>query len=46
MIEVVTDEHYSLISSLFEESIDSIRIISPFLSRKMADLICYDKINT
>lgn len=40
MIEVVTDEHYSLISSLFEESIDSIRIISPFLSRKMADLLC------
>lgn len=40
MIEIVTDDHYSLISSLFEESTDSIRIISPFLSRKMADLLC------
>ncbi len=40
MIEIVTDEHYSLISSLFEETTDSIRIISPFLSRKMADLLC------
>ena len=40
MIEIVTDEHYSLIRSLFEESTDSIRIISPFLSRKMADLLC------
>ena len=40
MIELVTDEHYSLIKSLFEESTDSIRIISPFLSKKMADLLC------
>ena len=40
VIEIVTDEHYSLISSLFEETTDSIRIISPFLSRKMADLLC------
>ncbi len=40
MIKIVTDEHYPLISSLFEESTESIRIISPFLSRKMAVLLC------
>lgn len=40
MIEIVTDEHYSLISSLFKEATDNIRIISPFLSCKMAELLC------
>lgn len=40
MIEIVTDEHYSLITLLFEDSTDNIKIISPFLSRKMAELLC------
>ena len=40
MIEIVTDEHYELISSLFEKAENSIKIISPFLSKKMAELLC------
>lgn len=40
MIEIVTDEHYELISSLFEKAENSIRIISPFLSKRMAELLC------
>ena len=40
MVELITDNHYSVISSLFEKSNRSIRIISPFLSAKMADMLC------
>lgn len=40
MIDIVTDEHYSLITSLFERATDNIKIISPFLSKKMAELLC------
>ncbi len=40
MIKIVTNEHYSLISRLFEESNESIKIISPFLSKRMAELLC------
>lgn len=40
MIDIVTDNHYALVLSLFENSLKEIRIISPFLSKKMADLLC------
>lgn len=40
MVEIVTDEHYELIISLFEKTDDEIRIISPFLSKRMAELLC------
>lgn len=40
MIKIVTAEHYSLITSLFEEATENIKIISPFLSKKMAELLC------
>ena len=40
MIDVITDKHYSLISELFNDSKCSIKIISPFLSKRMADILC------
>lgn len=40
MIKIVTDEHYPLIASLFEGATENIKIISPFLSKKMAELLC------
>ncbi len=40
MVEIVTDEHYGLVFSLFNNSEEDVRIISPFLSKKMADLLC------
>ena len=40
MIDIVTNEHYDIITSLFDGATKRIRIISPFLSRKMADLLC------
>ena len=40
MIKIVTAEHYLLITSLFEEATENIKIISPFLSKKMAELLC------
>lgn len=40
MIEIVTDEHYNAITSLFKESKKEIKIISPFLSEKTAELLC------
>lgn len=41
MIEIVTEKHYSLIYSLFMEAKEEIKIISPFLSKKMANLLCH-----
>lgn len=40
MIEMVTDKHYDAIVSLFEEAQNEIKIISPFLSEKTAELLC------
>ncbi len=40
MIEIVTEEHSKLIKSLFTKTNDSIRIISPFLSKDTAVLFC------
>ena len=40
MIEIVTDDHYELIQSLFENTDSEIKIISPFLSKKMAKILC------
>lgn len=40
MIEVVNEGHSVLIRSLFERANSRIRIISPFLSRKTAELLC------
>ncbi len=40
MIEIVTDDHYELIQSLFENTDSEIIIISPFLSMKMAKILC------
>ena len=40
MIEIVTDEHYDTITALFEETQDEIKIVSPFLSKKTAELLC------
>lgn len=40
MIEIVTDEHYDVITSFFEETQEEIKIISPFLSKKTAELLC------
>lgn len=40
MIEMVTDKHYDTIVSLFEEAQNEIKIISPFLSEKTAELLC------
>lgn len=40
MVDIITVNHYSLISSLFEKSNYSIKIISPFLSMKMAEMLC------
>ena len=40
MIEVITDGHYKTIESLFDNAKSRIRIISPFLTPRMADLWC------
>lgn len=40
MIEIVTDEHYDAITALFTNSKNEIKIISPFLSKKTAELLC------
>lgn len=40
MIEVLTDNHYQAIATLFSTAKKSIRIISPFLSDSMAALLC------
>lgn len=40
MIEVLTDNHYQAITELFHTAHRSIRIISPFLTDSMADLLC------
>lgn len=40
MIEIVTDEHLDTISSLFKNAKEEIKIISPYLSIKTAELLC------
>ena len=39
MIEIITDGHYQLIRKQFENALHGIKIISPFLSKNMADLL-------
>ena len=39
-IQVVTDTHFELINKLFNEAAKSIQIISPFIGKKMADILC------
>ncbi len=40
MIEILTDGHYKIIESLFDNAKNRIRIVSPFLAPRMADLWC------
>ena len=39
MVDIVTNEHYSLVSKQFENTLRKINIISPFLSKNTADLM-------
>lgn len=39
MVEMVTDEHFDTITSLFKDAKNEIKIISPFLSNRTAELL-------